>query len=123
MLYPEILLPRHDYPILKNEDVKDNALVRETMMDVYQFLIKPGYGPDDILSFVVAPQPSLREVFELSTFLYGCYEEKHIGIRVEDAAFLADWDKRIEYPCSAKRSFSSSICKSRIASTCLISSE
>jgi hypothetical protein len=28
--YPEILLPRQAYTILKNDDVKDNALVRET---------------------------------------------------------------------------------------------
>ena len=81
------------YPILKNDDIKDNALARETTADVYQFLTKPGYEPDDILPLVVAPQPSLREVFELSTFLYGYYEEQHIGIRVNDAALYADWNK------------------------------
>jgi len=37
----------------------------------------------------------LREVFELSTFLYGYYEEKHIGIRVDDAALYADWNKNL----------------------------
>jgi len=74
--YPEILLARQTYPILKNNDVKDNALVRETTVDVYQFLTKPVYEPDDILSLVVAPQPSLREVFELSFFLYGYYEDQ-----------------------------------------------
>jgi hypothetical protein len=93
--YPKILLPRQTYPILKNEDVRDNALVRETKVDVYQFLTKPGYEPDDILSLVVAPQPSLREVFELSTFLYGYYNEQHIGIRVDDAALYADWNKKL----------------------------
>ena len=61
--YPEILLSRQTYPILKNDDVKDNTLVRETMTDVYQFLTKPEYEPDDILPLVVAPQLSLREVF------------------------------------------------------------
>ena len=71
MLYPTILLPRQTYPILENQDIRDNTLVRETMIDVYPFLEKAGYEPDDILPFVVAPQPSLREVFELSTFLYG----------------------------------------------------
>jgi hypothetical protein len=91
--YPEILLPRQTYPILGNEDIKDNTLVRETMINVYPFLEKAGYEPDDILPFVVAPQPSLREVFELSIFLYGYYEEKHIGIRVDDADLYADWDK------------------------------
>jgi hypothetical protein len=91
--YPEVLLPRQTYPILENEDIKDNALVRETAVDVYQFLAKHGYEPDDILPLVVAPQPSLREVFELSLFLYGYYEEQHTGIRVDEAALYADWNK------------------------------
>jgi hypothetical protein len=95
MLYPAILLPRQTYPVLENRDIWDNALVHETLIDVYKFLEKAGYEPDDILPFVVAPQPSLREVFELSTFLYGYYEEKHIGIRVDDAALYADWDKNL----------------------------
>ncbi|WP_461255526.1 hypothetical protein [Treponema sp. R80B11-R83G3] len=93
--YPEILLSRQTYPILKNDDVRDNALVRETMVDVYRFLTKPGYEPDDVLPLVTAPQPSLREVFELSTFLYGYYEDRHIGIRVKDAALFADWNKEL----------------------------
>jgi len=93
--YPEILLSRQTYPILKNDDVKDNALVRETIVDVYQFLTKPGYEPDDILPLVVAPQLSLREVFALSIFLYGYYEDQHIGIRVNDAALYADWNKEL----------------------------
>jgi len=54
--YPKILLPRRDYPVLENGDIKDNALVRETTIDLYQLLEKPGYELDDILHFVVAPQ-------------------------------------------------------------------
>ena len=42
---------------------------------------------------MIAPQPSLREVFELSIFLYGYYEEKHIGIRVDDSALYDEWNK------------------------------
>ena len=95
MRYPEILLPRQTYPVLENRDITDNALVRETMINVYSFLEKTGYEPDDILPFVVVPQPSLREVFELSIFLYGYYEEKHTGIRVDDAALYAGWNKNL----------------------------
>ena len=91
--YPEVLLPRRTYPMLENEDVRDNTLARETTVNVYQFLAKTGYEPDDILPLVVAPQPSLREVFELSAFLYGYYEEQHMGIRVDDTGFYADWNK------------------------------
>ena len=91
--YPDILLPKQAYPMLKNEDVRDNALVRETTANVYHLLAKTGYEPDDILPLVVAPQPSLREVFELSVFLYGYYEEQNMGIRVDNADLNADWNK------------------------------
>jgi len=93
--YPEILLPRKVYSILENEQIKDNALVCETKTDLYQFLSKPGYEPDDILPLVIAPQPSLREVFELSTFLYGYFEEQHIGIRADNTAYYEDWNKSL----------------------------
>ena len=95
MEYPKILLPRQVFPMLENDDIKDNALVRETKVDVYQYLSKPRYEPDDILPLVVAPQPSLREVFELSVFLYGYYDEQHIGIRVNDTALYTDWNKEL----------------------------
>lgn len=89
--YPETLLPKSNYPMLTNEEVSACALVRETITDVYPFLSKNGYSPDDIVRFVVAPQPSLREVFKLSVFLYGYYDERCIGIRVMDSALYADW--------------------------------
>jgi hypothetical protein len=90
-LYPEILLPKLTYPILGNKDIADCVLVRETTANVYSFLEKKGYTVDDILQFVIAPQPSLREVFELSLFLYGYYDDQHCGIRVTDTALYADW--------------------------------
>ena len=92
--YPEILLPRKTYNVLKNDDVIKNAFVRETMIDIYQYLEIPGYEADDIISFIVAPQPSLREVFELSIYLYGYYTEQYIGIRAEDKSLNKDWEKK-----------------------------
>lgn len=90
-IYPEILLPKKPYPLLSNDEIAPNALVRETTVNIYPFLEKKGYAPDDLLPFIVAPQPSLREVFELSLFLYGYYDERHCGIRVNDKALYADW--------------------------------
>jgi hypothetical protein len=90
-LYPASLLPKKTYPILANEEILNNALIRETTTDLYLLLGKKGYTPDDILPFIVAPQPSLREVFELSLFLYGCYDEQYYGIRVSDRTLYADW--------------------------------
>jgi hypothetical protein len=77
--YPEILLPKKNYPLLTNAMVNDYTLVRETLTDLYVFLARQSYEPDDILRFVVAPQPSLREVFELSVFLYG-YGKIYFGV-------------------------------------------
>jgi len=53
----------------KLRKVKRNKTIKPAIIatnnNVYPFLEKAGYKPDDILPFVVAPQPSLREVFEL----------------------------------------------------------
>ena len=46
--YPKILLPQKNYPVLKNEDVKKNSFVRETIVDIYQYLAK------SILEYIVA---------------------------------------------------------------------
>jgi hypothetical protein len=89
--YPEILLPKRSYPILSNEEIGDCSLVRETSSDLYPILDRRGYTPDDILRFLVAPNPSLREVFEFSVFLYGYYDERHTGLRVDDSALYIDW--------------------------------
>jgi hypothetical protein len=92
-LYPVSLLPHKAYPFLANEEIAHNALVRETTADLYVLLGKKGYTPDDILPLVVAPQPSLREVFELSLFLYGYYDERYCGIRANDTSLYADWSE------------------------------
>jgi len=70
--YPDILLPKKTFPILKNKDVLENAFVRETIVDVYQFLSKSGFESDDIIPLVVAPQPSLNygsKIMQVSIFL------------------------------------------------------
>jgi len=89
--YPEILLPRKSYPVLSGGEIASCAFVRETAIDLYPILRRNGFAPEDVVRHVVAPQPSLREVFELSVFLYGYYDELHVGIRVDDAALYQDW--------------------------------
>jgi hypothetical protein len=90
-LYPVSLIPRKAYPIFVNEEISNNALIREMTTNRYLLLGKKGYTPDDILPFIVVPQSSLREVFELSLFLYGYYDERYCGIRVNDKTLYADW--------------------------------
>jgi hypothetical protein len=76
---------------LANGEISNNALIREAATNLYLLLGRKEYTPDDILPFIVAPQPSLREVFELSLFLYGYYDERYCGIRVNDKTLYADW--------------------------------
>jgi hypothetical protein len=60
--------------------------------------------PDDILPCIVAPRLSLREVFELSLFLYGYYDDRHIGIRLTDPALYDAWMKgQAEIPAAGIR--------------------
>jgi hypothetical protein len=90
--YPRKLLPHPGFPLLKNTETAEYTFVRETNKNVYTILEKNGYDVQDILPFVVAPQPSLREVFELSVFLYGYYDEDCVGMRLEDKSLYAEWD-------------------------------
>ena len=48
----------------------------------------------------------MREVFDLSIFLYGYYEEKHIGIRIDDTALYNDWSKDMPELSAASIKFS-----------------
>jgi hypothetical protein len=91
MRYPEVLLPKRTDCILANKEITNCAFIRETLIDLYPILTRRGYTPDDIIRHIVAPNPSLREVFELSVFLYGYYDERYIGIRVVDSTLYADW--------------------------------
>jgi hypothetical protein len=92
-IYPAILLPKLSYLLLENNEVSSCFFIRETPVDIYAFIAKPGYEPDDMLPLIVAPQFFLREVFELSLFLYGYYDEHHIGIRADDTTLYEDWEK------------------------------
>jgi hypothetical protein len=89
--YPATLLPHKSYPILSGDDVLGYYFIRETKMDIYKFLEEKNYTRDDIIRKIIEPQPSLREVFELSVFLYGYYKEEYIGIRIEDKSLYTDW--------------------------------
>jgi hypothetical protein len=76
--------------MLSPDSVLDYHFIREIKMDVYK-LLEVNYMVDDIIRKIIEPQPSLNEVFDLSVFLYGCYEKRHIGIRVNDKSLYADW--------------------------------
>ncbi len=47
---------------------------------------------DDLALKIVAPVLTCREFFELSVYLYGYYDESHVGIRLKDESLNDDWD-------------------------------
>lgn len=95
--YPSCLLPKKKYKIITPESVKDYYFIRETEKDVYKMFQEAGEeGKEQIYAAVEkeikgASRPS-SEVFEMSLFLYGIFNEKHIGIIVEDKKLTKkDW--------------------------------
>jgi hypothetical protein len=98
--YPKSLLPCRSYPALSEEAILPYCLVRETQDNLYTLLeqMKQGYAGDDIIRKIIDPQPSLREVFELSLFLYGYYTECHVGIKVSDASLYDAWNNDVSIP-------------------------
>jgi hypothetical protein len=89
-VYPEVLLPRKDYPnLLNNEDVLLYNFVRETEEDIYS-LLDPDTPLEEVIKKIIAPQHK-NEVFEFSVNLYGIYDESHVGIRASDE-FNTTWN-------------------------------
>jgi hypothetical protein len=88
--YPEVLLSHQSNPVLSEDEVSKYNFVRETQEDIYIFLGQ-GLSSKDIISKIIAPQLSEREVFEFSVFLYGYYDKSCIGIRVLDDSLYNFW--------------------------------
>jgi len=74
-----------DYPErLEAKLVKDYFFVRETEENIY---IQDVIDIDDFIRKIVPPKTSSTDIFEFSVFLYGYYNEKHIGIRKKTVLF------------------------------------
>lgn len=67
-----------DYPILSGEEICHCSFVRETETNLY---IQKNLTADDYIRIIIPSKTSSADVFELSVFLYGYFNEKHIGIR------------------------------------------
>jgi hypothetical protein len=103
--YPEVLLPRQSNLLLSEDEVSKYNFVRETLENMYVFLAQ-NIPLKELIPKIIAPQLSEREVFELSVFLYGYYDESHVGIRVSDDSLYALWTPELsDIPaCSIKYS-------------------
>ncbi|GHS84707.1 hypothetical protein FACS1894103_5590 [Campylobacterota bacterium] len=90
-MYPRVLLPNRSYPILSCDDVLKYYFVRETENDIYTLPYESDSDIDFVIRKMLAPQFSGAAVYALSIFLYGYYNEAHIGIRAKEVP-ICDWD-------------------------------
>jgi len=77
--------PHRGYPVLRGEEIIDYSFVRETETNLY---IQENLNADDFIRKLIPPPTPSTDVFELSVFLYGYYNKKHIGIRKPGTFFL-----------------------------------
>lgn len=88
--YPKSLLPHQTYATLSSEVVLSCSFIRETQENMYSFLDQSNMT-DGIVRKIIEPQYA-KEVFELSLFLYGYYDENHVGIRLENRSYYENWN-------------------------------
>ena len=77
-LPPRAIRPYKSYPVLSGEDIKDCSFVRETEDNLYN---QDDPIIEDFIRMIIPSKTSLTDIFEWSVFLYGYYNEKHIGKR------------------------------------------
>ena len=83
-LLPRAIRPYKNYPILNGEEIKDCSFVRETEDNLY---LQDNPNIDDFIRKIIPQKTSLTDIFEWSVFLYGYYNEKHIGKRKKGVCF------------------------------------
>ena len=77
------ILKYSGYPdSLKTSDYLDYQVLREVETDIYKGLVA-GKTLADYKEFIYKPQPSSKAVLNLSTSLYGYYNEEHVYLRSE----------------------------------------
>lgn len=117
MVYPKELLPKPDCEFIKNVNILDCAFIRETKTDIYAQInnLHKSYNLNfdsaidalsDFVANVVGAKTSRTEVFQMSLFLYGIFNESHVGIRETETDFSSkDWQKGQNPPDATKIRF------------------
>ena len=87
--YPKELLPQPNLKRIESSSVLENGFIREVESDIYTLLEQEDIEPDFFVELIIGDKSSKKEVFELSLFLYGIFNEEHIGIDVNsDYTFI-----------------------------------
>ncbi|GHV48646.1 hypothetical protein AGMMS49546_39300 [Spirochaetia bacterium] len=84
--YPDILLSRSAYPPIGAKEVVDYFFIRKTDKDLYQKL-KEGFELEELVNLIIPEGTTERDIFELSVFLYGYFDVKHLDFRVSEKPY------------------------------------
>lgn len=90
--YPKELLPQPSLKRIESDSVLKNGFIREVESDIYPLLEQEEIDSDFFVELIIGKQTSKKEIFELSLFLYGVFNEKHIGIFVNSDYSYMDWN-------------------------------
>ena len=97
-MYPTKLLPKQEYGTIDNSQLTNCALIRKIQYEAFNLLErnketlhmnKNEEFLDNFVRQIIAPQ-HFNEIYELSTSLYGVYDEDCIELKVTNPA-LVDW--------------------------------
>ena len=82
---PRAIRPHKNYPVKLNEtDILAYSFIRETEENFY---IQEDLDINDFIRKIVPANTSKTDIFEYSVYLYGYYNEKHVGIRNKSFSF------------------------------------
>lgn len=87
-MYPQELLPRKSYTSPVTDET--SMFIRTLREFPYDCIEDEEFLPE-ISDAILAPNGDL-EIYSLSLYIYGVYNEEHFNIVVTDKDYFADWD-------------------------------
>ena len=87
-MYPQELLPRRNAPIPATDDL--SMFVRTLKEFPYDCIDEDEFLPE-ITDAILSPNGDL-EIYSLSLYIYGTYNESHFNIVVTDKKYFSSWD-------------------------------
>lgn len=87
-MYPQELLPRKNLSI---PEINSSSMFVRTLREFPYDCIDDNEFLPEITDAILAPNGDL-EIFSLSLYIYGIYNEKHFNIVVTDKDYFQDWN-------------------------------
>ena len=90
LIYPKELRPQPNNILMSNEDVCGKYLLRETHTDLYEYIRENKLTErdefnnctDEVLKNFIDYPCTSKEVYELSLYLFGTFNQNHLGLRL-----------------------------------------